>query len=74
MKDEGGYFDPDKYIIEAKMLSIENVLLTDEELEDKCETCLLNKMQDCRIVKSWLVCSHGFMACELGYNYQKRDR
>lgn len=56
------------------MLTITDVKLTDKEHEDKCSTCLFNKMHDCRIIKSWLINSQGFMACELGYNYQKRDK
>lgn len=50
-------------------LKIKQVELQEED--DKCETCMLNKMSDCRATKSWLVCTHGFKPCELGYNYQE---
>ena len=58
----------------GKQIVIREVNLTDEQLEERCRTCSLNSYGQClSSVKSFLVNSHGFRLCELGYNYEVED-
>ena len=53
-----------------KEIIIRQVELSEEQFENRCETCGLNKANQCLTnVKSFLVNSHGFNSCNLGYNY-----
>jgi hypothetical protein len=57
-----------------KVIVIREVALTDAQLEDRCGNCSLNLSGQCSDkVKSFLVSSHDFKQCELGYNYKVDD-